>query len=34
VVTDDPLYVVCARERLTDVPPGVRALTATDLFGA
>ncbi|MHB8762295.1 MAG: ATP-binding protein [Coriobacteriia bacterium] len=31
-VADEPAYVVCARERLTDVPTGVHAFTATDIF--
>jgi hypothetical protein len=31
-VADDPIYVVCARERLTDVPRSVQTLTAADVF--
>jgi AAA+ ATPase superfamily predicted ATPase len=33
VRADGPTYVVCARERLSDVPTGVRTVTAADLFG-
>ncbi|TLM65976.1 MAG: ATP-binding protein [Actinobacteria bacterium] len=29
---DKPTYAVCARERLTDVPTGVHAYTAADIF--
>jgi hypothetical protein len=33
-MTDDPTYVVCAREELRDVPAGVVTVTAADIFGA
>lgn len=33
VRADEPTYVVCARERLSDVPTGVRTVTAADIFG-
>lgn len=33
-MADDRTYVVCAREELRDVPSGVFAVTATDIFGA
>lgn len=32
-LADEPTYVVCARERLLDVPTGVRTVTAADIFG-
>ncbi len=33
-VSDDPTYAVCAREELHDVPAGVLAVTAADIFGS
>lgn len=32
LLASDPIYAVCARERVTSVPAGVLALTATDIF--
>lgn len=32
-LADEALYAVCAREELTNVPPGVLAVTAEDIFG-
>ncbi|MGV8083526.1 MAG: ATP-binding protein [Coriobacteriia bacterium] len=32
-LSDDLTYAVCAREELRDVPPGVLAVTARDIFG-
>ena len=32
-IADERTYVVCARERLEDVPDGVFAVTAEEIFG-
>lgn len=32
-IQEEPLYVACAREELLDVPAGVQAVTARDIFG-